>query len=455
MRLRFRYASWQALASLAFLALTACSIGSRAASPSSGAAGVVPGSVRVNGLASGAGKIEHVVIVVQENRSFDDLFQGYPGADTVSSGKTKSGKTVALKPIALTTQYDIDHSTNAMFAACDGTGKLPGTDCKMDGFDQEQRLGGPLRGQYAYVPHDESKPYFDMAHEWVLADSMFQSHLDESFVSHQYIIAAQAQSSVNIPFVPEWGCGNKQSYVETIHKNRTFGRPQLTCFDYTTLGDELDNANLSWRFYTSKVADPADGVWSGYQAVRHIRYGPDWKKDVITPQKRFLRDVASGTLENVTWITPTCEESDHVNCGGGFGPSWVAAVVNAVGNSPFWNTTAIFVMWDDWGGLYDHVPPAHLDDDGLGFRVPLLVISPYAKSGYVSHVHYEHGSILKFAEDVFGLGRLAASDTRANSPAADCFDFAQPPRPFVPIQAPKGPAFFLNRADDLRPPDSQ
>jgi phospholipase C len=112
-------------------------------------------------------------------------------------------------------------------------------------------------------------------------------------------------------------------------------------------------------------------------------------------------------------------------------------------------------MWDDWGGLYDPVPPPYLDEDGLGFRVPLLVISPYAKKNYVSHVRYEHGSILKFAEDAFGLGRLAASDTRANSPAADCFDFSQPPRAFVPIHAPKGPAFFLHRADDLRPPDNQ
>jgi phospholipase C len=438
------------------MTLTACSYGSHAASPSSPALPLVPSDARADAKPRGTAKIEHVVIVVQENRSFDNLFQGYPGADTVSSGKTESGKTIALKSVSLATQYDIDHSATAMFAACDGTGKLPGTYCKMDGFDQEQLLGGPRHGQYVYVPHGETKPYFDMAREWVLADRMFQSQLDESFVSHQYIIAAQAQSSVNLPFLPEWGCeGGKKNFVPTIRKDRSFGNPQRACFDYTTLGDELDNANLSWRFYTSKIYDPADGVWSGYQAVRHIRYGPDWKKDVITPQKRFLRDVAGGTLANVTWITPTCEESDHVNCGGGFGPSWVTAVVNAVGNSSFWDTTAIFVMWDDWGGLYDHVPPPHLDDDGLGFRVPLLVISPYAKKGYVSHVRYEHGSILKFAEDAFGLGRLAASDARANSPAGDCFDFTQPPRKFVPIHASKGSAFFLNRSDDLRPPDNE
>ena len=210
--------------------------------------------------------------------------------------------------------------------------KVPGTKCRMDGFDLERSLGGPRDPQYAYVPHDESKPYFDMAHEWVLADRMFQSQIDESFVAHQYIIAGQAQSSVDVPFLPEWGCnGGRRNFVETILPGRSFGSPQRACFDYTTLGDELDEADLTWRFYTSRIADPADGVWSGYQAIAHIRYGPDWKKDVVTPQKRFLTDVAAGTLANVTWITPTCEESDHVNCGGGLGPSWVTSIVNAVG----------------------------------------------------------------------------------------------------------------------------
>ena len=99
--------------------------------------------------------------------------------------------------MTLATQYVIDHSFNAMFAACNGTGKLPGTYCRMDGFDKESAYGGPKNPEYVYVPHTDSKPYFDMAHEWVVGDRMFQSHLDESFVSHQYIIAAQAHASVD------------------------------------------------------------------------------------------------------------------------------------------------------------------------------------------------------------------------------------------------------------------
>jgi phospholipase C len=431
--------------------LTACSIGSPAAP--------VPLVTRASLVAtlagSGAGKIQHVVYIVQENRSFDDLFQGYPGADTVSSGKTSHGRRIKLQAVSLATPYEIDHSATAMFAACDGTGKFPGTECRMDAFDREQLYGGPRNGQYVYVPHDETKPYFDMAHEWVLADRMFASQLDESFVAHQYIIAAQAHSSVNVPSL-QWGCsGFPGDEVAQITHRRLYGHSQYPCFDYTTLGDELDKAQLSWRFYTSSYRTPISGFWSGYQAVKHIFHGPDWKADVVMPQKRFLTDVAAGKLATFTWITPLCINSDHFICGGGHGPSWVTALVNAIGKSKYWKTTAIFVQWDDWGGAYDHVPPPYKGYDGLGFRVPLLVISPYAKKNYVSHVQYETTSVLRFAEDLFGLDQLTDADRRATSPALNCFDFSQKPRAFIPIEAPEGADFFLRQPDDDRIPDEQ
>jgi len=440
-----------AAALIAAAALAAC--GSRASLPAAPAPETRELLQRLTD--SGAGKIEHVVYIVQENRSFDDLFQGYPGADTVSSGKESNGQSLQLQPISLATAYEIDHSLRAMITACNGTGKLPGTKCRMDGFDRETQYGGPEHGQYDYVPHAESKPYFDMAHEWVLGDRMFQSQLDESFVAHQYIIAAQAKSSVNVPD-SYWGCGGGNTdEVSTVTKQRTFGESQRPCFSYKTLGDELDAAGLTWRFYTSKYTKPFSGLWSGYQAIKHVFYGPDWKKDVITPQKRFITDVAAGKLANFTWITPQCPESDHLACGGGLGPSWVTSLVDAVGESKFWDHTVIFVQWDDWGGNYDHVPPAHLDYDSLGFRVPLLVISPYAKQNYVSHVHYETASVLRYAEDLFGLQQLAAADTRATSPAGDCLDFTQKPRKFVKIKAPKDALYFMAAPDDYRIPDDQ
>jgi phospholipase C len=399
---------------------------------------------------TGAGKIEHIVYIVQENRSFDDLFQGYPGADTVRSGKGSDGQTIGLQPVSLAVNYSLDHSATAMFTDCNGSGKLPGTKCRMNGFNNEMNFNGPKGVKYpmyVYVPHDESQPYFDMAHEWVIADRMFQSQLDQSFVAHQYIIAAQADSSVNLPLL-NWGCGGSpKNSVATITQERNPDGPAIKpCYDYMTLGDELDAAHLSWRFYAAQFGSVSSDVgseWSGYMAVEHIRYGPDWKY-VVSPNWRFITDVRAGRLANFTWITPVCDDSDHVNCGGGYGPSWVAALVNTVGKSRFWNSTAIFVQWDDWGGLYDHVPPPYEDYDGLGFRVPLLVISPYAKHGYVSHVQYETASVLRFAENLWGLNQLAAADTRAASPADDCFDFSQKPRPFVKIAAPLPPKFFLH-----------
>ena len=402
-------------------------------------------------------KIKHVVIIVQENRSLDNLFQGYPGADTVDRGKTSTGQIVPLRPVSLATQYIIDHSAAAMFAACNGRGELSGTDCRNDGFDRETSSGITLRDpEYVFVPHAESKPYFDMAREGVLADRTFQTQIDESFVAHQYLIAAQAQSSVDLP-MGFWGCkADPFDVVPTITKRRTLGKSQRPCFNYRTLADELDGAGLSWRFYTSAIDSPSNsvgGVWSAFQAVEHIYRSAEWKTNVINPQRRFITDVAAGKLANVTWITPICMNSDHVNCGGGFGPSWVSALVNAVGKSEFWNSTAIFVIWDDWGGLYDHVPPPYVGYDGLGFRVPLLVISPYARRGRVSHVQYESTSILKFTEDIFGLARLGIADTRANSPESDCFDFTRPPLDFVPIQAPKDTSFFMHQPHDGRAPD--
>jgi len=406
---------------------------------------------------TGAGKITHVVYIVQENRSFDNMFQGYPGADTVSSGKNSKGRTIELQPRSLTPAYDINHDADAMFAACNGTGKLPGTKCRMDGFDNEGSVGGPANPEYVYVPHNESKPYFDMAHEWVLADRMFQSQLDESFVAHQYIIAAQADWAVNLPDSAYWGCGDGNPTVYTITSDRNAYGPAIqACFDYETLGSELDTAKLSWRFYASTYGSASSGdggTWSSYQAIKYVRYGPDWKY-VISPNWKFITDVRAGQLANFTWITPVCADSDHVNCTGGYGPSWVAALVNTVGKSKFWDSTVIFVQWDDWGGLYDHVPPAYEDRDSLGFRVPLLVISPYAKQNYVSHVQYETASVLKFAENLWGLPQMAAADRRATSPAGDCLDFSKAPRPFVAIEAPHPPKFFMrNLPQDYFAPD--
>jgi phospholipase C len=221
----------------------------------------------------------------------------------------------------------------------------------------------------------------------------------------------------------------------------------------------MDKAGLSWRFYASQygsISSGDGGTWSSYQAVNYVYHGPDWKKDVISPNWQFITDVRKGELADFTWITPVCDDSDHVNCPDDYGPSWVSALVNTVGKSKFWNSTAIFIQWDDWGGLYDHVPPPYENRDSLGFRVPLIVLSPYARRGRVSHVQYETASVLRFAEDLWGLNQMAPADKRANSPADDCFDFSQTPLKFIPIKAPLPPKFFMHQfPDDYFAPDDE
>jgi phospholipase C len=379
------------------------------------------------------GKIQHVVFIIQENRGFNNLFQGYPGADTRPTGLDSKGRTIRLKPVSLAAPYDIDHSSVAFFQAYDSG--------KMDGFDKESttaNLGAYPHPQYGYVPHKESKLYFEMAGQYVLADHMFASQIDASYVSHQYAIAGQANHAVDFPS-GVWGCDGPQDTITRLTETRSYGRQMPVCQDYMTLGDELDAAGLTWRYY----AFSKQSLWVAYRSIHHIFRGPDWKTNVIGSPARVLTDIQHGRLANVAWVTPTAANSDHPGGLSTTGPAWVASVVNAVGESQYWDSTAIFVIWDEWGGWDDYVKPPYEDYDGLGFRIPLLMISPYAKSGVVTHLQYEHGSILRFIEDNWGLAQLSASDTRARDPGQYEFDFNRAPRPFVPFKTSLTPDDFI------------
>lgn len=462
-----RNAGFKAAVVAAAVGLGACG-GSLGPSPSASLQGANP--ERVRGLlqaadASGISKIKHVVIIIQENRSFNNLFMSYPGATTLTYGYDSSNDKIPLVASPLEAPYGLEHDATGFFTACNGTGSIPGTDCRMNGFNNETVTCNPSGSnacpvkhpQYVYVPRSETKPLWAIAKEFVLADQMYASPLDAaSFTAHQFIIAAQAESTVNTPeFVP-WGCsGGATDTVAKIGPNRQFpyGKRIPACFNDNTLGQEADAAGVTWAFYAGKVGGNG-GIWSAYQANHYVYYGADWKNDVFTPQTQFFSDVANGNLRQISWITPTATNSDHPDFLSNTGPMWVASLVNAIGQSQYWDSTAIFIFWDEYGGFYDPEPPAYVDDDGLGIRIPLLIVSAYAKPGYVSQVHYEHGSILRFAEDVFGLGRLSASDTRANSPAKDSFNFKQSPRKFQEIPTSLGKEFFIHQPLDLRPPDN-
>jgi phospholipase C len=406
-------------------------------------------------LVLGSGKIRHVVIIVQENRSVDNLFHGLPGADTVSGGRGESDAGVALHPVSLTAKYDLVHSHRAFLTEYDGGG--------MDGFTSEACNWGacPRDAAYGYVPRSEVTPYFRMAETYAFADRMFQTNAGPSFPAHQYLIAGTSRIAADSTLyaaenahTPDnhstGGCDSPPgSTVELIDiVTGVEGDTTFPCFDHPTLFDLLDARGLSWNYYQPHVYA---GLWDAPDAIRHIRYGPDYA-NVISPPKRFLTDIDNKGLAAVTWIMPTAAASDHAGITDGSGPSWVAALVNAIGESPYWNSTAIFVTWDDWGGWYDHVAPPQYDPYELGFRVPLIVISPYAKRGYVSHAQHEFGSVLKFTEETFGLGTLGYTDVRADD-LSDCFDFSAPPAKFERIDAPLSAEYFENLPDDHRNPD--
>ena len=285
---------------------------------------------------------------------------------------------------------------------------------------------------------------------------MFQSNTGPSFVAHQYLIAGSSQ--VTPSEIPDenpnsgpWGCDSRATTTVALlgATPGTDAPGVFPCFDYQTLGDELDRANLPWRYYSPAIGSGGD-IWSAYDAIKHIRYGADWSKNVISPETNILTDVPGGSLGAITWVVPSFTNSDHAGSNSTSGPQWVASVVNAIGQSPQWNSTAIFITWDDWGGWYDHVAPPQIDAMGLGFRVPLLVVSPYAKHGYVSHVQHEFGSILKFGEETFGLAPLGASDARADD-LSDTFDFAQSPQPYVPLGVTRSPGSFRHAPEPTAP----
>lgn len=420
--------------------------------------------------------IRHVVIVVQENRSFDNLFHNFPHADTRGYGYTHTGHRVQLHPVSLRASYDISNGTDDYVRSYDH-GRMDGWDLRPTGTRHSNAFDFDPFPQYGYVPRVESAPYFELASTYVLADRMFQSNIDQSFAAHLYLIAGQAGRAANVPNARPWGCdSSKGALVRRLGDDRKIEDAVFPCFDFRTLGDELDAKRLTWRYYAPRV-DPAvtwesfqrfrrhhpkarwkgavpdfGQLWSSFDAIAHDRYGPQWSTNVVSPEHRVLADIASGDLANVTWIVPDWRNSDHSSSLSDTGPSWVASIVNTIGRSALWDSTAIVIVWDDSGGWYDHVPPPQVDYDGLGFRVPLIVVAPYAKRGYVSHVQYEFGSVLRFVEGLFDLEPLAASDRRANN-LDDCFDFAAPARPFEAVGAPYSSAFFFRQRPSGVAPD--
>ena len=397
-------------------------------------------AVRASTVSAVSGSpIQHIVIIMQENRSFDNLFNGFPGADTVQSGM-KDGVLIPLKPISLGDSRDLKHSHTNWWQDWDNG--------NMDGFAQSD--ASPHTLPYSYVPEKDVEQYWTLARQFVIGDRMFQSNTGASFVAHQYMIAGQSAEVAGNPSGSVWGCDAKPgTMAPLLGPDGTMVPGVYPCFDYQTVADLLDEKGVTWRYYAPSSGD-SFFILSAFDAIRHIRFGSDWNDNVISPSNRVLVDIQHGELAQVTWIVPDWAHSDHPGSGSE-GPDWVASIVNAIGKSQYWDSTAIFISWDDWGGWYDHVVPPQMDAMGPGFRVPLLVVSPWTKHGYVSHRVHTAGGFIAFIEHNFDLGSLGTRDAGADV-FSDCFDYTQKPLVFGAIPT-KVTSDQIIRELDSGPPD--
>jgi phospholipase C len=448
--------------------LTACSgvNSSVPAIPTNG--GEPAGQIKHN---SGSGKIQHVIIMIQENRSFDNLFATFPGANGTTYGyylkkvhgvykRTK----ITLKQQALAGGLDFNHAWKYFVADYDNG--------NMDGFNLEGYNGNNPAGtrMYQYVNTSQIQPYWTIAQQYALADEMFQTQGSGSFSAHQDLIAgatAGTWNSITGSLIDypnnstNWGCAAPKGTVTNIltpTQQYLQGQGPFPCLTYPTgtLRDVLDAKGVSWKYYTPKYKSNTSGaLWNAFAAIDAVYHGPEWKTNVSMPETNIFNDITNSQLPAVSWLIPDQVNSDHPHQNSSDnGPSWVASVVNAIGTSSYWNSTAIVVVWDDWGGFYDHVPPPQLDYEGLGFRVPMLVVSPYVKAATISHTQYEFGSILKFVEQTFGLSSMGTTDVRATS-IGDIFNFKMKARTFQQIQAPRNRAYFLHEPPSNEPVDTQ
>jgi phospholipase C len=382
------------------------------------------GSVPVPAAGEGIQKINHIVFLIKENRTFDTYFGAFPGADGATSGKTSRGRVVSLIRTPDRTPYDLGHSWEDTAIAMDGG--------SMSKFDRERN--GNVDGDllpYTQMTEMDIPNYYAYARNFVLADRMFSSLGGPSFPNHLYTVAAQSGGVLSNPLESNaWGCDSDERTTVVVQTPSGATTTQQPCFDFQTLADQLEAARVDWKYYA-----PAKGQfgyqWSALDAIRHIRNGPLWQEKVV-PDTQFADDAMHGHLPAVSWLV-TGDASEHPPLSTCEGENWTVRQLSAVMSGPEWNSTAVFLTWDDFGGFYDHVPPPAVDNYGFGPRVPLLIISPYARRGLISHTVYEFSSFLSFVEHRFRLSPLTERDSKANN-MLDSFNFDQPPLPPLFLQ---------------------
>ncbi len=431
-------------------------------------------------------KIKHVVIIVQENRSFDSYFGTYPGADgipmengvpTVCVDDPVTGQCVKPFHDANDLNRGGPHGDKAAIADTDN-GKMDGFIRTLEGREACVNPLDPACAQpgapdvMGYHDAREIPNYWTYAQQFVLQDRMFESNASWSLPAHLFVVSAWSalcstlgdpSSCVNALQSP----GSPPDF-QAYYGDRVIKRPDYAWTDITYL---LHKANVSWASYVAEgtvidCEDPTEtclpagsnpgtpGIWNPLPWFDTVR--DNGQLDNIQTLSHFYDAAKNGTLPAVSWILPSEKDSEHPPALISDGQAYVTGLINSIMQGPDWDSTAIFLTWDDWGGFYDHVVPPKVDENGYGLRVPGLVISPYAKPGYIDHQTLSYDAYLKFVEDVFlGSQRLdPATDgrpdprptVRENAPqlgdVLQDFDFSQPPRaPLILDERPApGPA---------------
>jgi phospholipase C len=437
--------------------------------PGGGDAAIPPmdASATVDDAAVGLAKIEHVIVIMQENRSFDHYFGTFPGAEgipmdgngvpTVCIPDPKAG--ACVRPYHLTTDKNIGgpHSSTA-FTTCVNGGKMNGfirnaENAKTGCADPNDPMcaNGTLVDVMGYHTAAEIPNYWTLARNFVLQDHLFQSNASWSFPQHLYLVSGWSAACTKP--------GDPTTCVTNIDAPGNGGAAgPNNDYPWTDLTFLLHKAGVSWKYYLGEGDDPHCGgdpddcqpiqikanvpsIWNVLPEFDTVK--ADGETGNVVPIDQFYADVAGGALPSVAWIAPAGEVSEHPANLVSAGQGYVTALVNTIMKSPYWESTAIFISWDDWGGFYDHVPPPAIDQGGWGLRVPGLVVSAWAKRGYIDKQVLSHDAYAKFIEDRFlGGARIdPKSDGRPDprptvresvmqlGDLANDFDFSGSPRP--------------------------
>ena len=415
----------------------------------------------------GIEKIKHVVVIMQENRSFDSYFGTYPGADGIPRGVcVPDPRGGCLKPYHVSKDRNIGgpHALKNALRDIDGGA--------MDGFVREAVAArkacvdphdpvcsSPAAGSDVMGYHDarEIPNYWAYARNYVLQDHMFEPNKSWSLPAHLLTVSAwSAKCSVK---GDPMSCVSAPDLPATPPDFRGNLKKKIPDYAWTDMTYLLHKHNVSWRYYVFSGTQPdceddaaiscepipqdakTPGIWNPLPWFSTVR--ENWQLSNITPLGNFFKAARKGKLPAVSWVVPTQKVSEHPPGLVSAGQAYVTTLVNAIMRSPNWSSTAIFLTWDDWGGFYDHVLPPTVDEESYGLRVPGLVISPYAKRGYIDHQILSFDAYLKFIEDRFLGGERLNPKTdgrpdprpyvREDVPLlgnlADDFDFTQKPRP--------------------------